>query len=184
MMSLLRVLTPEEINELTTTSDGHNRVSLTQLMYHKMGVETQAELEQSSLAKILPFTYPTPEKEDVVAPEGPVRQAGAQVEQAPIVEKPIAPQIKKETVANLAPPLAPSVQGEALVAEGRLATSVFILHEKRKIEATVQKMRSRELMASYKKNAAVEIHHYSKEAKEEEPQHSSLTGILVNKKQA
>ncbi len=172
MMSLLRVLTPEEINELTTTSDSHNRVSLTQLMYHKMGVATQQEIESSSLAKILPFTY----KEAPVPLEQPAALEPEVQTEPPLVE------VKSEPLSKLAPPLAPTVQGEALVAEGRLATSVFILHEKRKIEASVQKLRSQELHASYKKNAALDIEQH-KEARND-LRRSSLTGVLVDKKQA
>src|SRR5690606_8561973 len=58
MMNLLRILTPEEINELTTTSEGNKRVPLTQMMYLEMRVETAEQIESSSLANIRRFTFP------------------------------------------------------------------------------------------------------------------------------
>src|SRR5690606_34005531 len=64
MMNLLRMLTPEESKELTTTAGGNKTVPLTHLMFHKMGLETSEVIETSSLAKILPFTYAEKEQDD------------------------------------------------------------------------------------------------------------------------
>lgn len=174
MMSLLRILTPEEINELTTTSDGNKRVPLTQLMYLKMGVETSGELETTSLAKILPFTFPDSAAEndkdkvdkldddalslEVVSEESSLGPAstGQQNEK-----------VEKEDISS---------------GDEKMQTSVFILHEKERLAENVHKMRSKDLMKSYKKNASLDIE--QERGLRDDMNKSSRSGVLINKKHA
>lgn len=164
MMSLLRILTPEEINELTTTSEGNKRVPLTQLMYRKMGVATSETIEASSLAKILPFTFPASEEEQLESTESddvPFQVTGS--------EEPI------ET-AEL------EVSSNGPMNDEKMQTSVFILHEKKRLEANVHKMRSKELLKNYRKNASLDIE--QERGLRDDMKKSSRLGVLVNKKHA
>tara|TARA_R110000868_G_C10953636_1_gene767991 strand:- start:3968 stop:4480 length:513 start_codon:yes stop_codon:yes gene_type:complete len=165
MMSLLRILTPEEINELTTTSEGNKRVPLTQLMYLKMGVETSAEMESASVAKILPFTFP--DKDD---------QVGSDQETDAYLQETEGPEDFVE--AELAEDEAES-QGDP---EEKLPTSVFILVEKKRLENTVHKMRSKDLIKSYKKNASIDLE--QEKGLRDDMSQSSRSGVLINKKHA
>src|SRR5690606_24785131 len=142
MMNLLRILTPEEINELTTTSEGNKRVPLTHLMFHKMGLETSEVIETSSLAKILPFTYAEKEQDDESVDQDEQIEVGTSEE---LVQEIVC--LEQET----------SLATEEVSGQGRLPTSVFILHEKKRLEASVHKMRSKELLKNYKKNASLDI---------------------------
>lgn len=170
MMSLLRILTPEEINELTTTSEGNKRVPLTQLMYRKMGVATEEEIESASLAKILPFTFPEKESD-----EDSVHEASDQIEKVEQGEHELeaGPESEHGQIG---------VHEEALASNGRLPTSVFILHEKKRLEANVHKMRSKELLKSYRKNASLDIE--QEKGLRDDMKKSSRSGVLVNKKHA
>src|SRR5690606_28858116 len=126
MMNLLRILTPEEINELTTTSEGNKRVPLTQIMYRKMGVETEEEIESSSLAKILPFTFPD---QEVPAIDEITKEELQEGSEDHILTQEDAASDIDESGAN--------IHEEVLSSGGRLPTSVFILHEKKRFEASV-----------------------------------------------
>lgn len=164
MMSLLRILTPEEINELTTTSEGNKRVPLTQLMYRKMGVATSETIEASSLAKILPFTFPASEEEQLESTESD--DVPFQVTDS---EEPI------ETAEQ-------EVSSNGPVNDEKMQTSVFILHEKKRLEANVHKMRSKELLKNYRKNASLDIE--QERGLRDDMKKSSRLGVLVNKKHA
>lgn len=175
MMSLLRILTPEEINELTTTSDGNKRVPLTQLMYLKMGVETRGELETTSLAKILPFTFPdsAAENDDKVKaekPDGDATSLGVVSEKSspgPASTDQQNEKIEKEDISS---------------GDEKMQTSVFILHEKERLAENVHKMRSKDLMKSYKKNASLDIE--QERGLRDDMNKSSRSGVLINKKHA
>lgn len=171
MMNLLRILTPEEINELTTTSEGNKRVPLTQIMYRKMGVETEEEIESSSLAKILPFTFP-----DKDVPAGLEAQ---EEDSSEIVQE---HETNEEELSVQSDSANPNAHSEELSSSGRLPTSVFILHEKKRFEASVHKMRSKELLKNYKKNAALDIE--QEKGLRDDMKKSSRTGVLINKKHA
>lgn len=162
MMNLLRILTPEEINELTTTSEGNKRVPLTQLMYVKMGVETE-EVESASLAKILPFTFPEKELDDNEQPLASGSQATEEIQEV----------VESEGVSN------ESVDNQQ---DDKMQTSAFILFEKKRLEKNVHKMRKKEIMQSYKKNASLDIE--QEKGLHDDMKKSSRSGVLVNKKHA
>tara|TARA_R100000656_G_scaffold107455_2_gene79607 strand:+ start:239 stop:730 length:492 start_codon:yes stop_codon:yes gene_type:complete len=163
MMSLLRILTPEEINELTTTSEGNKRVPLTQLMYLKMGVETSSEVESASVAKILPFTFP--DKDDDTAENSTADEA---------LESPEVEALETEADEQ--------AQVDSSESDEKLQTSVFILVEKKRLENTVHKMRSKDLIKSYKKNASIDLE--QEKGLREDMSQSSRSGVLINKKHA
>jgi len=163
MMNLLRILTPEEINELTTTSEGNKRVPLTQLMYVKMGVETSEEVEAASLAKILPFTFPEAEEDESVEAKS---IADAEItSEADVVDQDISSETPNEKESA-----------------DRMQTSSFILIEKKRLEKNVHKMRQKEIMQSYKKNASIDIE--QERGLRDDMKKSSRSGVLVNKKHA
>lgn len=163
MMNLLRILTPEEINELTTTSEGNKRVPLTQLMYVKMGVETSEEVESASLAKILPFTFPEQELDEESEENAPELQADLEQEG----------DVSAQSAAE---------QAQEPNPEERMQTSAFILFEKKRLEKNVHKMRQKEIMQSYKKNASLDIE--QEKGIRDDMKKSSRSGVLVNKKHA
>tara|TARA_R110000868_G_scaffold100128_2_gene275370 strand:- start:8332 stop:8829 length:498 start_codon:yes stop_codon:yes gene_type:complete len=165
MMSLLRILTPEEINELTTTSEGNKRVPLTHLMYLKMGVETSDEMESASVAKILPFTFPDKD-EDIAGQESALAEASQEIEIDQIDEEQLDVEIQDDPVEK----------------DEKLQTSVFILVEKKRLEETVHKMRSKDLIKSYKKNASIDLE--QEKGLREDMSQSSRSGVLINKKHA
>ena len=164
MMNLLRILTPEEINELTTTSEGNKRVPLTQLMFHKMGMQTTEEIESSSLAKILPFTYPEEENSE------------EEIKMSDETEEVVITETSEEITIQ------DSTKNEEHYNNGKLPTSVFILHEKKRLEASVHKMRSKELLKNYKKNASLDIE--QEKNLRDDMKKSSRSGVLINKKHA
>ena len=163
MMNLLRILTPEEINELTTTSEGNKRVPLTQLMYVKMGVETSEEVEAASLAKILPFTFPEEEKDEEL--ETISEESAPFEEHSDTTDQNTVDDSKKENEPD-----------------ERLQTSSFILIEKKRLEKNVHKMRQKEIMQSYKKNASIDIE--QERGLRDDMKKSSRSGVLINKKHA
>ncbi len=163
MMNLLRILTPEEINELTTTSEGNKRVPLTQLMYVKMGVETSEEVESASLAKILPFTFPEKVIEDDAEDVG------------------LSQETSSEDVESVGDEVGVENSQES-ESEERMQTSAFILFEKKRLEKNVHKMRQKEIMQSYKKNASLDIE--QEKGIRDDMKKSSRSGVLVNKKHA
>ncbi len=164
MMNLLRILTPEEINELTTTSEGNKRVPLTQLMYVKMGVASE-DVEAASLAKILPFTFPEQESSD----------ESEDIASSEIVDPDTAKLTSDEEVLI-------DDQINDQDPDEKMQTSSFILFEKKRLAKNVHKMRQKEIMQSYKKNASLDIE--QEKGLHDDMSKSSRSGVLVNKKHA
>ena len=75
----LRILTPEEINDLTSGSSGVARISLTDVLHYKL-VGEEINLNEKS-AKILPFRT-VEVKDDVKESEGLSLKAGPNIIEA------------------------------------------------------------------------------------------------------
>jgi len=163
--SLLRIITPEEISELTTLSKGTSRLSLTDLMQMRMegeDLDFSPEAEEEG-AKILPFkniNEPSDEEE--------------------VKEEFFAGENVQEYINHYFKKL--KLQNSAVDEEGRTKdTSVFIINEKERFEYSRKKLKSREVLGLYMKNASVDIE--QERMIKDDMSKSTRTGVLVNKKQ-
>lgn len=159
LTDIMRILTPEEISELTSTSSGSSRVQLTDMLDL---YETGQELPdpENMGAKILPFN-----KEEIDLEIEVIYEAG------PHVIETIQNYLKKLSLGNT-----------ALSKEGKaVETSTFILNEKERFEYVQAKLKKQEVMGLYMKNATVDIE--QEKALKDDLKKSSRSGVLVNKKQ-
>lgn len=158
---ILRIITPEEISELTATSSGSNRLELTDMLDQFEDGE-KFDFSNDEGAKILPFKKNGEEEEEVELV--PV-QVGAQVHEYlnHYLEKIKIGDTSKDTKGNT------------------VETSVFILKEKERFKYVQSKLKQKEVMGLYMKNAGVDIE--QEKTLKDDLSKSSRTGVLVNKKQ-
>jgi hypothetical protein len=164
---LVRILTPDELNELTSTSKGRNLVSLTKMLSNDL----DEEKAPSEGAKILPFK----KKEE----EEPEKEKSASLLAVDIKcgEKCLTiidDYVKRITVLNKRFSKNCPVSQE---------TSSFIISEKTRFKDNYNKIKSKEILSLYQKNASVDIER-EKSSKKEDQTQSSILGVLINKKQA
>lgn len=189
---LLGLLSPDEIAQLTTISQGSSRVPLTQMMLEEQGqISLKAEGEE---AKILPFARP--EDKSSQAPSNPSEasnpdnvtpfNAQADTQAAP----PVAPVSDSNSVQQSASTdevQAVSVdESEDLVnadTTSSASTSLLILEVKRKLKSAQEKIKEKEVYDLYKKNNLIDIQQ-EKLNNQSDMKKSSNMGVLVNKKQA
>jgi hypothetical protein len=161
---LMSIITPEEINELTTSSKGNVRLSLTDLMNMRIDGEDldfSPEAEESG-AKILPFKKIEEEQEEETIEHFHVGEN---------VQEYMEHYFKCHELGN-----------SAVDEEGnRKDTSVFILNEKEKFEYSRKKLKSREVLGLYMKNATVDIE--QEKMIRDDLSKSTRTGVLIDKKQ-
>lgn len=180
---LLRVITPEEIAELTTSSSEKKKVDLSILLksdlegkdYNKVMEEYQddpGEDEEESLteAKILPFDEDAPAKEKVVY------QVGMRVAHLLSEYSKVFAELDKKV---LGPKRFPKRKSHF----GKKQTSELILEQKEKLHASYSKIKSMEVLSLYAATKKNEVRKKSPETKEDFS-FSSQLGVLINKKQA
>lgn len=155
MMSLLRILTPEEINELTTKHEGDSRVSLTELL--EKSLKGQPFVHDQ--AQILPFS----KKKNVL-----VVAAGA-LELLNLIPIEL---FEKETKES---------RREKIVRDENGNTSNFILSEKEKFKENHTRLKKKEVFSLYQKTASVDIELERKT--NDDLKKSTKVGVLVNKQQ-
>jgi hypothetical protein len=161
--SILRVLTPEEINELTTTSTGENRVSLTDIINQRLDGVGHDFSDNETMAKILPFKRANEQEEDVE--EAVEVQAGDRCNE--FIER----FLERRKVSDT-----------ALDSKGELVeTSSFIFKEKERFAYSQAKLKQKEVLGLYKQNAAVDVDQVR--ALKDDLSQSAQSGVLVNKKQ-
>jgi len=159
---VLRIITPEEISELTATSSGSSRIELTDMLDQFEQGERLDFTEGEEGAKILPFKQPGEDLDSVA--ESPVLAAEQVVEYIQhYIEKSKIGDTSRDTKGN-------SVE-----------TSVFILKEKERFKYVQSKLKQKEVMGLYMKNAGVDIE--QEKTLKDDLSKSSRTGVLVNKKQ-
>lgn len=164
LTSILRLLTPEEINELTTQSDGVNRFNLTDMLDQDLreGLVFE-ENEDGEGAKILPFKKE--ESEEEAQDKVVYFEAGEKVSEY------MQHYFLKTTLGNTATDNSGNT----------LDTSVFILNEKKRFEYSQAKLKEKEIIGLYRKNASVDIE--QEKSIKDDMSKSTKYGILVNKKQ-
>lgn len=156
----LRILTPEEINDLTSGTAGNTRVSLTDVLNSKLSGE-EVDLF-SNTDNLLQFKRSHEDVEEVVEEI----KAGKNVIDA--IDR-FYIRINNEDTA--------------LDEMGReVETSTFILKEKERFAYSQKKLKGAEILKLYKKNLMVDIE--QEKLIKDDLSKSTQSGILVNKKQA
>lgn len=151
----MRILTPEEINELTTKHEGDSRISLTELLEKNLkGIPYDHDQ-----AKILPFSR----KKNILIPGPEVLEYLGQLK-------------IQESVANNEEALKYRVQRDE---NGN--TSNFILSEKEKFKESHVKLKKKEVFNLYRKAASVDIDVERKT--NDDLKKSTKVGVLVDKTQ-
>ena len=170
IMNLMRILTPEEINELTTRYCGEKRVSLTSLM--NTGEE---------LAKILPFKSITNGQADVTEKLEETVPVHIKLFCGENVNKLFYGLygIKSSSMTSL---VQSEQQHQEVVIKQKKSASIFILEQKEKLDYNQRKLKSSEILKSYKKVSAVDLE--VERGHQDDLSWSSSQGLLVNKKQA
>ncbi len=164
---LVRILTPDELNELTSTSKGRNLVSLTKMLSNDL----EEEKAPHEGAKILPFKKKEEEQSAKVASSSVLAVDIKCGEKCLTI---IDDYVKRITVLNKRFSKNCPVSQE---------TSSFIISEKTRFKDNYNKIKSKEILSLYQKNASVDIER-EKSSKNEDQSSSSILGVLINKKQA
>lgn len=165
---LLRILTPDELNELTTTSKGRNLVSLTKMLQKDISEgEIETEIEEEG-AKILPFESKE-NTEESVQEEGMAFHVECGERCIVILDD----HIKRITVLNS------NYSKNCPITQ---ETSSFIISEKIRFKDNYNRIKSKEVLSLYKKNASVDINR--EKSNKDDASKTSNIGVLVNKKQA
>lgn len=180
--NLLRVLTPEEISELTSSSSEKKKVGLSLLLssdlkgedYQKimdsMQVEeTKVSNQSTSEAKILPFDEEEREEQLLVLQTGQ-RVAALMLEYGKVFKE-----LDKKV---LGPKRFPKIKSRG----NRQQTSTLILEQKKKLYESYSKIKSKEILNLYRVNKDVDL--VKKNGSEDDLSFSSKLGVLINKKQA
>ncbi len=160
LTDILRILTPEEIAELTNASSGSSRRGLTELMDMYEDDVLPQSLDGEG-AKILPFGK---------AQEGELDERVYESAGREVVEY-INHFYHKKQFAETAI----NKKGDAVV------TSLFILNEKERFKYVQAKLKKKEVMGLYMKNANVDIE--QEKILKDDLSKSSRAGVLINKKQ-
>lgn len=163
--SVLRILTPEEISYLTTTSEADSRMPLTDVIrkYQQGHLTDFSErlnakrFEEEREGNLLKFERPG-------AGQGHLLQCGPEV-----VEH--LQTLGVESFAEIVD-----------INQDDQDSSSFILSEKRRLEKNSAKMRSREVLKMYQQTASVDIQ--AERSLKEDLSKSTQLGILVDRKQA
>lgn len=164
--SVLRILTPEEICHLTTTSEADSRMPLTDvILKYQQGQLTNfserlnaKRFEEESQGKILKL-------------ERQVEGAQGHLQCGPEVTEHLQNLGEEEVESNLFG-----------IQEDDQDSSTFILSEKKRFEKNSAKMRSREVLKMYQQSASVDIQ--AERSLKEDLSKSTQLGILVDRKQA
>lgn len=156
MMNLMRILTPEEINELTTKHEGDSRVPLTLLLEEDIGVRTGAPRP----AKILPFS---------MRKKGQV-MSGSDCQD--LLNGLAIEKLDKDQTEDVERQFAFDEEGN---------TSYFILSQKERFKMNQKKLKGKEVMRLYHQASLVDIKLERKN--KDNLNRSTKSGVLVDKEQ-
>ncbi|MCK5882561.1 MAG: hypothetical protein KAG61_02645 [Bacteriovoracaceae bacterium] len=178
---ILRLITPEEIEELTSSSTGGAQESLTSLMLSQLANFDAVghSDEDDSGAKILPFNMAAGKKSkrarDSIDDE--IEGHSKRAEEA---------ETRREEAIRLASEKSVQFNGgsvafdEEVQLDEKLDTSVFILAEQRKLKKSQERLKIKEVIGLYQKNAAVSVEQEKKV--NEDMSKSTYSGILINRR--
>lgn len=165
---LLRILTPDELNELTTTSKGRNLVSLTKML--SQDIDEEKNLDDEG-AKILPFKVEV--ESDPQGLDKSVDEAAFQIVCGENCKTILDDHVKRITILDKQYSRNCPVSQEA---------TTFIINEKTRFKDNYNKIKSKEVLSLYKKNASFDMER--EKVNNEDMSKSANLGVLVNKKQA
>lgn len=178
--TLLRILTPEEINDLITTGSGHKRVSLSEIMLQEF---EESDSDDQSQAKILPFKKKnedeTESQEETFCELNFDNNDEQTLELGPKCLKAFS-DFKKIHQHNMKDIFAAKRKTKKV--KNTKETSLFIIEQKKKLEHATQSLKGQEIIQMYEKNAKVDINIYRNN--KDDLHRSNQFGVLVNKKQA
>ncbi len=188
--SLLNLITPERIGELSTIETDIPRSKLTELMLSELknkdnsitpveqseneleAVKLEPKVESESLisspednAKILPFN----------SEESEVEIQGEHVKKVELKKSVEKKSLKMANGTEI------FFDEEVEVTEEKVDTTQFILSEKEKFKKQAKRLKQLEVMDLYKKNASVDIE--QERVNNDDLSKSANSGVLVNKKQ-
>lgn len=190
IMSLLRVLTPEEISKLTTSHSGQKKVPLSLLLSADVGGQSYKdviaskkkendELTEGGGAKILKFDENL-ENAVEVKPEDVSRerftfQSGQRVDQLLQAYRRTFEKMNKNIFGEKRFP-------KKVTFANTKQASMMIIEEKKKLYNSYSKIKKMEVLSLYKNSSDVDIQ--SQKRNKEDLGHNSSLGVLVNKRQA
>jgi hypothetical protein len=177
-MDLLRIITPEEVGEITTKHNGGKFVSLTDLLNERVQnnvyrnfsqpIETESHLGE---AKILPFNreIKNEQLENLIPNEEIVESV--EINEADL----------KQSLTKLAQNMADSrKKAESAKHNENENMSSFILIEKARLKKSQQVLKQKEVLELYQKNSNVDVEQLK--GQEDNMSLTKESGVLVNKK--
>ncbi len=176
---ILRFITPDEIEEMTSSSSGGAQVSLTSIALKRIAsFDEEDKEEDDGGAKILPFTTGAKKErhqrdsidEEIESFEKRTVEADKRREDAK----------RLATERNVHFSSGGVAFEEEEVVDEKLDTSVFILAEQRKLKKSQEKLKVKEVIGLYQKNAAVSVEQEKKI--NEDMSKSTYSGVLINRR--
>ena len=190
IMSLLRILTPEEISKLTTSHSGQKKIPLSVLLsadvegksykdiIQKQREEAAAESSDEG-AKILKFNEDPEKAVEIPLAEAPKERFTFQSGQRVLkLLEAYARTFEKMNKNIFGQKRFPKKASSA----NNKQTSTMIIEEKKKLYNSYSMIKKMEVMSLYKNTSDVDIQ--TQKRNKEDLGHSSSLGVLVNKKQA
>jgi len=177
IMELLRIITPEEVGEITTKHNGGKFQSLTDLVNERVqknifrNFAQNIEQDEGEGAKILPFKLEDLD-EDLSANEESV--------DAPDLNPAEISRGLTELAKNMLDKKS-SVEHEEQDHDTDENMSSFILIEKARLKKSQQTLKRKEVLELYQKNISVDVEQIR--GQEDNLSQSKEAGVLVNKKQ-
>lgn len=190
IMTLLRIITPEEIADIATKHNGGKFLSLTDLVNERVdkkiyrdftSTDAMDEIHEEhatqnsqteGAAKILPFKLEKNESPMMMTPEESTPPEGTPkfvTQMRPITqEKPVF----EEEV---------EIIEERVVHKEDENMSSFILIEKARLKQSQKALKQKEIISLYQKNSNIDVEQIK--TTNQNPSTSSEAGVLVNKKQ-
>ena len=193
IMSLLRILTPEEISKLTTSHSGQKKVPLSILLCAdrdgnnykdiiedqkaKAKAESEGETEGKGGAKILKFG----DSEEVAAVEETSPKESFTFQSGPRVERLMNEYSKvfeKMNKSIFGQKRFPKKKGS----HNTKQASTLIIEEKKKLYDSYSKIKKMEVLSLYKDTSSIDIENQKRN--KDDIGHNTSIGVLINKKQA
>ena len=186
VMTLLRIITPEEIADIATKHNGGKFLSLTDLVNERVdrkiyrdftSTDSMDEIheehatqhsESENSAKILPFNS---------------EKAGGEILNDQTIEHPAAKFVTQaRPMSQLAPVYEEEIiQAKAIEHKEDENMSSFILIEKARLKQSQKALKQKEIINLYQKNSNIDVEQIK--STNQNPGTSSEAGVLVNKKQ-
>lgn len=182
IMNILRIITPEEIGEITTKHNGGKFASLTELIDERLEKNIFRDFSNSEAnlhheAKILPF------KRDEDRDVGDVGLAHAIEDLVPELESEVSATSEEEKIEEIAEENIGAENEDPKISDHQQDENMssFILIEKERFKRSQQVLKKKEIMELYQQTAKVEVEQIKHT--NQNLTSSALGGVLVNKKQ-